>query len=130
MLKVLALGNRDTEDGNIKLIAEGARPAACEKDQQPVPEAPYQVLLTRVTKHPQVKRVILHDSRAKGNYRLGCDIDLTLVGDNLSYARLCRIETEIDELLPYSLDLSLYAQIDNADLRDHIQRVEQVFYPS
>lgn len=84
-----------------------------------------------LAKYPQVERAILYGSRAMGNYRPGSDIDLTLFGDNLSYADLCRIETEIDDLLlPYTLDLSLYDQIDNTDLREHIQRVGLVFYPS
>jgi len=82
-------------------------------------------------KHPQLERAVLYGSRAKGNYRRSSDIDLTLFGDSLTYADLCRIETEIDDLLlPYTLDLSLYAQIDNADLREHIRRVGVVFYPS
>ncbi|WFP49327.1 nucleotidyltransferase domain-containing protein [Methylomonas sp. EFPC3] len=82
-------------------------------------------------KHPQVERAVLYGSRAKGNYRPGSDIDLTLLGESLTYADLCRIETEIDDLLlPYTLDLSLYAQIDNADLREHIRRVGQEFYSS
>jgi len=82
-------------------------------------------------KHPQVERAVLYGSRAKGNYRPGSDIDLTLLGERLTYADLCRIETEIDDLLlPYTLDLSLYAQIDNADLREHIRCVGQEFYSS
>ena len=82
-------------------------------------------------RHPRVERAVLYGSRAKGNYRPGSDIDLTLFGESLTYADLCRIETEIDDLLlPYTLDLSLYAQIENADLREHIRRVGLVFYPS
>lgn len=81
--------------------------------------------------HPQLERAVLYGSRAKGNYRPGSDIDLTLFGESLTYADLCRIETEIDDLLlPYTLDLSLYAQIDNADLREHIKRVGLEFYPA
>lgn len=82
-------------------------------------------------KYPQLERAVLYGSRAKGNYRPGSDIDLTLFGESLTYADLCRIETEIDDLLlPYTLDLSLYAQIDNADLREHIKRVGLEFYPA
>ena len=39
------------------------------------------------------------------------------------------LRTEIDDLLlPYTLDLSLYSHIDNADLLDHIQRAGKLFY--
>lgn len=72
---------------------------------------------------------MLYGSRAKGTHRNGSDIDLTLLGDRLTYSLLSRIETEIDDLLlPYTLDLSLYSSIDNADLIDHIQRVGKLFY--
>lgn len=71
----------------------------------------------------------MYGSRAKGSYRPGSDIDLALFGEALNYTQLNRIETEIDDLLlPYTVDLSLYAQIDNVDLQNHIQRVGQVFY--
>jgi len=81
------------------------------------------------TKHTDIGQAVLYGSRAKGNYRPGSDIDLTLFGDALTYAQLNRIETEIDDLLlPYSVDLSLYSQIDNPDLLDHIQRAGQLIY--
>lgn len=79
--------------------------------------------------HPHVEQVILYGSRAKGNYRPGSDIDLTIVGDAVEYQELLRIDNEIDDLLlPYKWDLSLLRQIDNLDLLDHIRRVGVVFY--
>jgi len=43
---------------------------------------------------------------------------------------LLKIETEIDDLLlPYQVDLSLYHQIANEELKEHIQRVGKPFYP-
>lgn len=82
-------------------------------------------------RHPEIKQAVLYGSRAKGTHRPGSDIDLTLFGETLTYAQLNRIETEIDDLLlPYTVDLSLHQQIDNAELLDHIRRVGQVFYQS
>lgn len=81
-------------------------------------------------KHAEIEQVMLYGSRAKGTQRKGSDIDLTLIGDKLDYRLLNHIETEIDDLLlPYSVDLSLYEQIDNPDLIDHITRVGLIFYP-
>lgn len=80
--------------------------------------------------HPNIKQVILYGSRAKGNYRPGSDIDLTIVGDGVDWQELLRIDGEIDDLLlPYKWDLSLLRQIDNPDLLNHIRRVGVVFYP-
>ena len=39
-------------------------------------------------KHNQVEKVLLYGSRAIGNYRIGSDIDLTLIGDNLDLTTL------------------------------------------
>jgi len=74
--------------------------------------------------HPGIKKVVLYGSRAKGNFRNGSDIDLVIVGPELSLRQLNQIETEIDDLLlPYTFDISLYHYIDNEDLLEHIKRV-------
>ncbi len=79
--------------------------------------------------YPQVERVILYGSRAKGNYRVGSDIDLTVEGEGLSLAQLLAMESQIDELLlPWMVDLSLKDHIDNPALLDHIARVGLTFY--
>ena len=80
-------------------------------------------------KFPEVEKVMLYGSRAKGTYRSGSDIDLTLLGPALNLKTLFRIETELDDLLlPYKIDLSVFDHIDNPDLVDHIRRVGKVFY--
>jgi predicted nucleotidyltransferase len=79
--------------------------------------------------HASIEQAILYGSRAKGNYRNGSDIDLTLKGDALSHRELLRIEIELDDLLlPYKIDLSLFRQIDNLNLIKHIEQVGVVFY--
>lgn len=79
--------------------------------------------------HPQIGVAILYGSRAKGNYRPNSDIDLTLKGENLDLTELLKIENELDDLLlPYKIDLSVYHNIENKDLLDHIDRVGVVFY--
>lgn len=80
-------------------------------------------------KYPGIERAVLYGSRAKGTHRPGSDIDLTLIGEAMTYQELQRMENEIDDLLlPYMVDLSLHLQIDNPDLLAHIERVGVVFY--
>jgi uncharacterized protein len=82
-----------------------------------------------LARYPEIEKAVLYGSRAKGNYRNGSDIDLTLVGDGLTHNQLLRIEMEIDDLLlPYKMDLSLYRQIENPSLLEHIARVGITFY--
>ena len=88
-----------------------------------------QAIQSVLAKFPQVEKAILYGSRAKGNYRTGSDIDLTLSGKDLDTALLLRIETELDDLLlPYTIDLSLFRHIENPDLVAHIDRVGVNFY--
>ena len=80
--------------------------------------------------YPEVEAAILYGSRAKGNYRTGSDIDLTLTGDALTLDVLGRIDHALDELLlPYSFDLSILSRIDNPQLLEHIARVGKTIYP-
>ncbi len=78
---------------------------------------------------PQVERVILYGSRAKGTQRNGSDIDLTIVGKEVTHDQLLALANRLDDLLlPYKIDLSLLRQIDNPDLLEHIRRVGVVFF--
>ena len=81
------------------------------------------------SRYPEVNSAVLYGSRAKENYRNGSDIDLVLKGEKLNLSLLQKIENELDELyLPYKIDLSIYHQISNVDLLEHIERVGKVFY--
>ena len=78
--------------------------------------------------HPQVQEAVIYGSRAKGSYRAGSDIDLTLKGA-LSWTDLQEIETQLDDLdLPYQIDLSIESGIENQALRKHIETIGQKLY--
>lgn len=78
---------------------------------------------------PAVEKAILYGSRAKGNYRPGSDIDLTLIGEQLDLRILGDITARLEESpIPYQVDLSLWKQLDHAGLREHIERVGVIFY--
>lgn len=81
------------------------------------------------SKYPQVEEAILYGSRAKGDYKNGSDIDLTLQGKGLNLSLVNKISLEIDDLsLPYSFDISILDQISSPDLIDHIKRRGVIFY--
>ena len=77
----------------------------------------------------EVEKAVIYGSRAKGNYKPGSDIDLTLFGDALDLRILGEIAAELDESpIPYQVDLSIFGRLDHAGLRDHIERVGVLFY--
>jgi uncharacterized protein len=94
-----------------------------------LPEATVAKICAILARFPAVEKAVLYGSRAKGTYKPGSDIDLTLLGNHLSSATLGTIADQLDDLLlPYQIDLSIFDQIDHEGLREHIQRVGQVFY--
>ena len=77
-----------------------------------------------------IDKVILYGSRAKGNYRKGSDIDITLIGKDLTLNNsVYPLMEELEELyLPYTFDISIFKHIDNQNLIKHIDRVGKIFY--
>lgn len=78
---------------------------------------------------PEVREAILFGSRAKGVQKRGSDIDLALVGPELTWRTLGRIEDALDDLLlPYRFSLIIYNEKTDPAVAAHIQRVGYSFY--
>ncbi|MDA3899731.1 MAG: nucleotidyltransferase domain-containing protein [Spirochaetes bacterium] len=87
-------------------------------------------LITVFSKFRNIEKVIIYGSRAKDTFKAGSDIDLTLVGKQLTLSNcLYPVIDEIEVLLlPYIVDLSIYSQVNNPDLIEHIDRVGKIIY--
>ncbi len=83
-----------------------------------------------LARYPAVREAMIYGSRAKGNYKTGSDIDLTLIGGtDLILKVQLKISNDLDDLLlPYTIDLSIFNQIDDPDVIEHINRVGKLFY--
>ena len=78
---------------------------------------------------PAIEKAVLYGSRAKGNFREGSDIDLTLYGVALSKDLRSNVACALDDLmLPYTIDLSVFDKLNHAELEEHIERVGVLFY--
>lgn len=78
---------------------------------------------------PKVDKAILYGSRAMGNFHPGSDIDLTIMGNDLTLTDLNSISLKLDDLLlPYTFDISIFHYISNNNLIDHINRVGVLFF--
>ncbi len=78
---------------------------------------------------PSVNKAVLYGSRAKGTFKPGSDIDLTLIGQHLTSAELGAIADELDDLLlPYQIDLSIFQKLNHEKLKEHVERVGRVIY--
>ncbi len=77
----------------------------------------------------KIETAIVYGSRAKGYFKPGSDIDITLKGNNIVFNDLINIYKMIDELnLPYKVDINIYNKIKEPSLIEHINRVGQTFF--
>lgn len=94
-----------------------------------LPEQAIQEIQAALALYPEVEKAILYGSRAMGTFKPGSDIDLTLIGENLTHNLMLGIMFDLDDLLlPWMIDLSIFDSIDHPELREHIDRVGQTLY--
>jgi type I restriction enzyme S subunit len=92
-------------------------------------ESDIELIQTVLSNYKEVDKVLIYGSRAKGTFKPASDIDLTLLGEKLNLTIQYKIENDLDDLmLPYLFDISIFNQISNTDLVEHINRVGIVFF--
>lgn len=80
---------------------------------------------------PHLEKVVLYGSRAKGTNKPFSDVDITLIGDQLTQDDLTDVMYRLSESsLPYFCDVSLFSHLNNPALIDHIQRRGKIIYAS
>ena len=95
-----------------------------------LPDRTLATVKTVLSKYPGIRSAVLYGSRAKGNYKKGSDIDITLHTDGaFSHRDLLRLMGDFDDSdMPYIVDVSDYRSLQNENLKDHIRRVGKVLY--
>ena len=81
-------------------------------------------------KYPGIRQAVLYGSRAKGEYRNGSNIDLSLKTDgSFTHKDLLDITGDFDDSdIPYFVDVLIYEKLSNPSLKAHIDRVGKVLY--
>jgi predicted nucleotidyltransferase len=72
-------------------------------------------------KFDDIKEVILFGSRALGTHKTASDIDLAIKG-NVDINTLSKLKYTLEEdtNLPYFFDVVIYDNLDNSELKKHI----------
>jgi len=88
----------------------------------------YQEILVIFEDCLSIDEVVIYGSRAKGNYREGSDIDITLKGE-VTKEDLNKLWHKLDDsFIPYKFDISIYKDLKSQSLIEHIERVGKTFY--
>ena len=77
-----------------------------------------------------IEKALIYGSRARGNYKHGSDVDLTLVGrDITSKNSIYPLQRKLDKLcLPYMFDISVFKEIKDLQVVEQILDIGKVFY--
>lgn len=91
-----------------------------------LPEKTINELLEYFQSKPEIEKVIIYGSRAKGTYHKGSDIDFAIWSDNES---ILSIATELDELpTPYMFDVTNYKTLNHESMKNSIDNDGKLFY--
>lgn len=87
-----------------------------------------QILLEIFRNYPSVSEVKVYGSRAKGTYTERSDLDLVIL-DEIDRKTLGEIWMEVNSSdFPLTVDLQVWKDIKNENLKEHIRRVGKIFY--
>ena len=76
-----------------------------------------------ISQYPQITKVKIFGSRAKGNYKRYSDVDIAIFGD-FDRNVVMNLRDDLEELdVIYKFDIVHYESLTNTDLQEHIDRV-------
>lgn len=80
-------------------------------------------LLQILKNNTKIDSALLFGSRAMGTYKESSDIDIALMGENLTLTEVANLLTEIElTTIPYKVDLLIKHKIKNKALVEHIEK--------
>jgi uncharacterized protein len=89
-----------------------------------------QKIINVIHRYPQIYKAVIYGSRAKGNFKNGSDVDISIFCSEKDIN--FRITGELNEetLMPYHFDVVNYLSIKNEDLKKQIDKFGVVIYES
>ncbi len=92
-----------------------------------LPHRTIKELLEYFTSKPEIEKVCIYGSRAKGNYRNGSDVDFAIWTDNPD--AISTYLWELDELsTPYKFDVTDYKNLTHIEMKNSIDKYGVLFY--
>ncbi len=89
--------------------------------------ADFQAIFSR---YPQIQKVLIFGSRAKGIARSGSDFDLAVFAPDLSDGDFSRLWNEVDALpVVFKIDLLHWDRLPSSPLKEKIVAEGKLFYP-
>ena len=80
--------------------------------------------------YPEIEQIVLFGSRALGNAKKGSDVDLAVVGTQVTQSLVDKLHATLEEdtLFPYFFDVVHYDALTNPALKAHIDHEGRTLY--
>ena len=79
--------------------------------------------------YPEIQKIVLYGSRAKGTFKPGSDIDLAVYGPGLDFDTVREITNYLEGLPTlYQFDVTHMDTLKHQGLKDHVGRVGKLIY--
>lgn len=93
-------------------------------------EKDIEYIINSLRKFSEVEKAVIFGSRAKGNYKIGSDIDLAIYGEKITFDVVSKIHYLLEDTgpLPYCVDVIDYSHLEHEELKKHIDRIGEVIY--
>lgn len=92
-----------------------------------LPKETLDTLLSYFSNKPEIEKVVIYGSRAKGTYHNGSDIDFAVWTDEHNY--FFRIAGELDDLpTPYKFDVIDYKTLAHEGMKNSIDKDGILFF--
>ena len=81
-------------------------------------------------RYPEIEQIVLFGSRALGNAKKGSDVDLAIVGTQVTQSLVDKFHTTLEEdtLFPYFFDVVHLNTVQNPALREQIKTHGHTIY--
>lgn len=78
----------------------------------------------------EIDKAVIFGSRVMGNYKIGSDVDIAIVGAAVTSETISRLDDLLNEEypLPYFFDILHYEEIKNENLKKHIDTLGKELY--
>ncbi|WP_238458057.1 nucleotidyltransferase family protein [Alkalihalobacterium alkalinitrilicum] len=87
-------------------------------------------IIKGLCKFTEIDQAKIFGSRALGNYKSGSDVDIALLGQEITDRTIDELSELLNEVypLPYFFDILHYSALNNQKLKEHIDTVGIEFY--
>lgn len=86
-------------------------------------------LLEILSSFPAIEKAVVYGSRARGDFKPYSDIDITLLGKDLTFHDVAMLDDKLYySYLPYFFDTSIFTHLNNEELKENIKREGKVIY--